>query len=388
MALKASRRGAIAPFIVMDVMRAADRRDRQARGADERTVHMEIGQPGVGAPQRVRDAAVAALQSDRLGYTDAFGVPELRRAIVEHYRAHYGVEVPFERVVVTTGSSGAFILAFLAAFDVGDRVAMVEPGYPAYRNILAALGVEVVGIPTDAQNRFSPTPELLDASGHLDGLIIASPANPTGTMLTRDTLHWIAAWCRKRGVRLVSDEIYHGIVFGEAAATMADLAPDALIINSFSKYFAMTGWRLGWMIVPEDLLRPVEVLAQNLFISPPTLPQRAAIAAFACRAEMDAQVQRYRANRDVLLDQLPAAGFRDFAPADGAFYLYCDVSALTDDSAALCRDMLEQAGVSATPGTDFDPRRGRRYVRFSFAGSESDIAEATRRLRRWRGVNS
>lgn len=384
MALKASRRSAIAPFMVMDVLRAATTRDRAARDAAGRAVHLEIGQPGEGAPAAVLDAAARALREDRLGYTETFGLPRLRERIAAHYRAAHGVDVPAERVVVTTGSSGAFILAFIAAFDPGDRVAIADPGYPAYRNILSALGIEVVGIPAEAGERYQPTIARLEAAGRLDGLVVASPANPTGTMLGAAELSALGEWCARRGVRLVSDEIYHGIVYGDPATTAAGLAPDAIVVNSFSKYFAMTGWRLGWMVVPPDLLRPVEVLAQNFFISPPSLPQHAAIAAFDCVAELDARVARYRANRDLLLRELPRAGFTGFAPADGAFYLYCDVGHMTNDSAEFCRRMLDEAGVAATPGTDFDPGRGARHVRFSFAGSAGDMAEACERLRRWR----
>lgn len=378
-----SRRSAIAPFLVMDVLRAAGARDRAVRDPADLTVHLEIGQPGRGAPQRVLDAAAEALRTDRLGYTDAFGLSALRARIAAHYCDTYGVAVPVERIVVTTGSSGAFVLAFLAAFDVGARVALADPGYPAYRNILSALGVEVVGLPTDAGDRFQPTVARLEVAGRLDGLIVASPANPTGTMLSAADLKRLAEWCARAGVRLVSDEIYHGIAYGEPTATLAGTS-DAIVINSFSKYFAMTGWRLGWMVVPPDLLRAVEVLAQNLFISPPSLPQHAALAAFECGAELDARVAAYRANRDLLLAELPKAGFVDFAPADGAFYLYCDVGHMTNDSVAFCQRMLSEAGVAATPGTDFDPGRGARHVRFSFAGSHDDMARACERLRRWR----
>ena len=385
MAFGPSRRSAIPPFIVMDVLRAATERDRQARDEDGRSIHLEIGQPGMAAPDRVLDAAARALRSDRLGYTDAFGLPALRARIAADYRARHGVEVPAERIVLTTGSSGAFILAFLAAFDAGARVAIAEPGYPAYRNILTALGVETVGLPVDARDRFQPTIERLEAAGRLDGLIVASPANPTGTMLPRADLEALAEWCARKGVWLVSDEIYHGIVYGEAAATLAGFA-HTIVVNSFSKYFAMTGWRLGWMVVPPDLVRAVEVLAQNLFISPPSLPQHAALAAFDCREELDARVAAYRENRDLLLAELPKAGFVDFAPADGAFYLYCDVGHMTNDSAAFCRRMLAEAGVAATPGTDFDPGRGARHVRFSFAGTRADMERACERLRRWRSA--
>lgn len=389
MTLKSARRGQIPPFIVMDVMRAANARDLAARTPAEQCIHLEVGQPGTPAPRAVLTAAGAALADHRLGYTESLGVPALRERIARHYRETYGVALSPERVVVTTGSSGAFLLAFLAAFDAGDRVALADPGYPAYRNILMALDLEPAGLAALPATKFQPTPELLDAAFQSGaqppaGLIVASPANPTGSMLAPDDLRRLVAWCRARGVRLVSDEIYHGIVFGPPAATALQFGDEAIVINSFSKYYSMTGWRLGWMIVPPDLARAVEVLSQNLFISPPTLPQLAALAAFDAREELDANVARYRRNRDILLAELPRAGFRNFAPPDGAFYLYADVAHMTNDSEDFCRRMLAEAGVAATPGTDFDPTRGRAYVRFSFAGTEADMAEAARRLRIWR----
>lgn len=383
--VKISRRANISPFIVMDVVQAANARDRAARTTDERAIHLEVGQPGTPAPKLVREAAVAALTSERLGYTETLGVPALRERIARHYKDRYGLNVPVERIIVTTGSSGAFLLTFLAAFDHGDRVALADPGYPAYRNILAALGLEAIGFPVDAATRFQPTPELLEGlTGPIAGLIVASPANPTGSMMAPAELQALARWCDELGVRLISDEIYHGITYGMAAASALAYSDNAIVINSFSKYFSMTGWRLGWMIVPSDLVRAVEVLAQSLFISPPTLPQFAAIAAFDSRDELDANVARYRANHDLLLRELPKAGFTSFAPADGAFYLYADVSHLTNDSEEFCRRMLAEAGVAATPGTDFDPGRGRAHVRFSYAGTEADMAEAARRLKHWR----
>ncbi len=387
MTLKSASRGQIPPFIVMDVMRAANARDMAARTPAERCVHLEVGQPGTPAPQAVLDAAHRALGESRLGYTESLGVPALRERIARHYRESYGVTVPVERIVITTGSSGAFLLGFLAAFDAGDRVALADPGYPAYRNILLALDLEPVGLPASPETNFQPTPALLESAGdpqHLSGLIVASPANPTGSMLSPDGLRDLVTWCRGHGVRLVSDEIYHGIVFGKPAATALQFGDEAIVVNSFSKYYSMTGWRLGWMVVPPDLARSVEVLAQNLFISPPTLPQLAALAAFDARAELDANVARYRRNRDILLARLPTAGFERFASPDGAFYLYADVSRLTNDSEEFCRRMLAEAGVAAPPGTDFDPTRGRADVRFSFAGTESDMEEAARRLIAWR----
>ncbi len=379
MALKRARRGSVSPFIVMDVMRAANQ--RAAAGGD--VVHLEIGQPATPAPGAVRKAAAEALETDALGYTDATGTHDLRRRIAGHYRDRYGIDVDPARIVVTTGSSGGFILAFLAAFDPGDRVALADPGYPAYRNILSALGIEAVCIPTGPDSRFQPTPGLLDAAGRLDGLIVASPANPTGTMLDRDALAALVGYCAERGIRLVSDEIYHGIVYGDPADTALRLTDDAVIVNSFSKYFSMTGWRIGWMVVPEDLGRPIECLAQNLFISPPTLAQRAAVAAFDCTAELDANVARYAENRALLLDGLPQVGFARFAPADGAFYLYADIEGFGLDSRELSRRLLAEAGVAVAPGLDFDRGRGDGYVRMSFAGSRKDMGEALSRLDDW-----
>lgn len=381
MTLKISSRGQIDPFIVMDVMRDANALD--ATGAD--IVHLEVGQPGTPAPERVREAAAAAALSERLGYTDAMGIVPLRERIARHYRDFYDVEVDPAGVVVTTGSSGSFLLSFLAAFDEGDRVALAAPGYPAYRNILSALGVEPVVVETRLEDRFQPTPELLgQVEGRIDGLIVASPSNPTGTMIDRAGMDELTQYCRKNGIRLISDEIYHGITYGHESVTALSFDPNALIINSFSKYFSMTGWRLGWMIVPPDMLRSIECLAQNLFISPPSLSQVAAMAAFDSLDELRENVVRYAKNREILLAELPKAGFDRLAPADGAFYIYADVGELTNDSAEFCRRMLTEAQVAATPGLDFDPYRGNAYVRFSFAGSEDDIIRGVQRLKDWR----
>lgn len=383
MSLKVSTRGRIPPFMVMDVMRAANERE----AARQAVYHLEVGQPGTGAPAGVVRVAHEALSGQRLGYTEALGIPELRHAIAGHYRDYYGIEVDPARVVVTTGSSSGFVLSFLSAFDVGDRVALASPGYPCYRNILSAFGILPVALPTQPGDRFQPTPALLDramAEAPLDGLIVASPSNPTGTMLDGPALDALAEYCAAHDIRLISDEIYHGISYGARAETAAAFSGGAVVINSFSKYFSMTGWRLGWMVVPEDLLRAVECLAQNLFISPPTLSQIAGVAAFGCREELDANVARYAENRALLLRELPAAGFDDLAPADGAFYLYADVSRWTNDSKAFCRRILAETGVAATPGLDFDPERGHRFVRFSFAGRREDVAGAAAALRRWR----
>lgn len=381
MTLKAAKRGAISPFIVMDVMRAANA--LEATGKD--VIHMEVGQPSSCAPNKVLEAARNALNDELLGYTDAFGVPPLKARIADQYQDAYGVTVDPARIAVTTGSSGGFLLAFLSAFDAGDRVALVSPGYPAYRNILQSLDIEVVDIQAGPETDFQPTPELLDqVEGDLDGLIIASPSNPTGTMIDRDGLAALATYCRERGVRLISDEIYHGITFEEPAHTMAEFDDECFVVNSFSKYYSMTGWRLGWLVFPESLARPVECLAQNLFISAPTLSQIAAIAAFDCKPELDANVARYKANRDLLLKALPEAGFDKLSHAQGAFYVYADVAHLTDDSQAFCQKILAKTGVAVTPGLDFDPVRGHQSLRFSFAGSTANMAEAAKRLKVFR----
>ncbi|HEX6011116.1 MAG TPA: aminotransferase class I/II-fold pyridoxal phosphate-dependent enzyme [Geminicoccaceae bacterium] len=375
-----SRRSAIAPFIVMEVMASANA--RAAAGAD--VLHLEVGQPGGGAPPAAIAAAKAAMTSGSCGYTEAFGLMALRRRISEHYRVVHGVQVDPERVAITVGASGAFILAFIAAFEAGDRVVVTEPGYPAYRNILAALGVEVVAVPTDIATRFQPTPELLErVAGPIHGLVLASPSNPAGTMLGNAELERLVGYCRPRGVRVVSDEIYHGITYDQPAETALAFCRDAIVVNSFSKYFCMTGWRLGWLVLPDVLVGPVTRLAQNLFISAPTIAQHAALGAFGDLPRLERRIERYRRNRGRLLRALPAMGLTRTAPADGAFYLYVDVSDFTDDSVHLCRRLLHDTGVALTPGVDFDPRRGHQFVRLSFAGAEAEIAEACERLRSW-----
>ena len=376
-----SRRGAIPPFQVMEVMRAAEAR---AVAGDE-VFHLEVGQPSTGAPRGVIEAAASVMANDVLGYTLALGVSELRDAIAGHYQDVYGIDIPAERIVITTGASGAFMLAFLAAFDAGEKVAMVLPGYPAYRHILTALGNRPVTIRAGAATRYQPSVALLEQLDEpVSGLIVASPSNPAGTMIPGDEFAELTEYCERNGIRMVSDEIYHGITYGEKAVTAAAFSDKAVVINSFSKYFSMTGWRLGWMVAPEDLLRSVESLAQNLFISPPALAQRAAIAAFDCHEECQANIERYAANRALLLEELPKAGFEILAPADGAFYIYADVSHMTNDSQDFCRRMLAETGVAATSGIDFDPQRGNAHVRFSFSGSTEDMAEAAMRLREWR----
>ena len=373
----------IPPFFVMEVMRAANAREV----AQQAVYHMEVGQPGTSAPEGALRAAEEALRNERLGYTDALGIPDIRAAIANRYREVYGLAVAPERIVVTTGSSAGFVLAFLAAFDPGDRVALAAPGYPCYRNILSALGVEPVLLPAELSDRFQPTEALLDKareSGPLAGLIVASPSNPTGTMLGTQAITDLAAYCAKHDIRLISDEIYHGITYEADADCALAFNTDAVVINSFSKYFSMTGWRLGWMVMPDDLVRVTESLSQNLYISPPTLSQIAGVAALDCAEELDRNVAQYARNRELLLETLPKAGFDSIAPADGAFYLYADVSHMTNDSEAFCRTVLAKTGVAITPGIDFDPDRGNRFVRFSFAGPTETMAAAAQALHNWR----
>ncbi|MBM3568932.1 MAG: aminotransferase class I/II-fold pyridoxal phosphate-dependent enzyme [Alphaproteobacteria bacterium] len=379
--MKPALRSAIDPFIALEVLKAAN--DRAAQGLD--VLHMEVGEPGGGPPEAVLDAARRCLAAGRIGYTESLGIPPLRARIAGHYRDRYGIDLAPERVVVTTGSSAGFLLAFLAAFEPRARIALADPGYPAYRNILKALDFQPVNLAAGPETGFQPTPALLDGAGALAGVLVASPANPTGAMLAPAELEALCAWCRERDAWLISDEIYHGIVYGKPVETALRFSDHAIVVNSFSKYFAMTGWRVGWLVLPEALVRPVERLAQSLYISPPALSQQAALAALDCRPELDRRVAAYARNRALLLEALPRAGFEIAAPADGAFYIYADIRRLSNDSVAFCKKMLAETGVAATPGVDFDTARGHRYVRFSFAGAEDEIARAAQALRRWLG---
>ena len=379
----AALRANVPPFHVMDLLAGAA--ERQRTHGD--LLNLVAGQPSTGAPAPVTAEAIRLLGTgDPLGYTTAIGIPELREAIAGHHRRRYGIDVTADDVVLTTGSSGGFLLAFLAAFDAGARVAIARPGYPCYRNVLAALGCEVVEIPTGAETRFQPTVDQL-AEAHarqpLDGLVVASPANPTGTMLQPEELAAIARWCEENRVQLVSDEIYHGIQYAGARASCAwETSREAVVFGSFSKYFSMTGWRLGWMLSPERLRRPVDILTGNFSICPPVLAQHAALAAFeeASYAELDGHVQRYAHNRELLLEGLPRLGITELAPADGAFYAYADVAHLTRDSMAYARDLLARTGVAVATGIDFDTVDGGHFLRFSFAGSTDDIVRALDRL--------
>ncbi|MEM6578987.1 MAG: aminotransferase class I/II-fold pyridoxal phosphate-dependent enzyme [Pseudomonadota bacterium] len=370
-----SRRSLVDPFIVMDVMEAA----RRAEEAGRHIIHMEVGQPGTPAPQAAREALAQAMQEEALGYTVALGLPALRQRIARLYDEWYGLDLNPERVVITSGSSGGFVLSFTALFDADARVGIGAPGYPSYRQILKALDLVPVDIATTAEARFQPVPD--DLTRHnLDGLLVASPANPSGTMLDRPALGALIEASAARGAAFISDEIYHGIEYDKKAVTALELTDEAYVINSFSKYFSMTGWRVGWMVVPEDHLRIVERLAQNLFICPPHASQVAALAALDCTPELDANLAVYRRNRDLMMAGLPRAGFDKIAPPDGAFYIYADVAHLTRDSRAFATEILEQAGVAVTPGLDFDPERGATTLRFSYARATEDIEEGLARL--------
>ncbi len=386
MSLKIGRGAEAPPFLVMDVIAAANARAASLSPGAPGILRMEVGQPGTAAPAGAVEAAMAALRSGApLGYTEAFGLPSLRERIARHYLDHYGLVVPPARIAVTLGASGAFPLAFLAAFDRGDRVAMAAPFYPPYANILTALGMEPVLLECGSETRFQPSLAMLERLDPLpDGLVIASPCNPAGTMLAPEEISRIARWCHAKGVRLISDEIYHGLSWGSVAeSSAAAFSASAVIVNSFSKYWCMTGWRIGWLVLPEDLVRPVECLAQNMFISAPHLAQVAAEAAMDCVPELEAKKTAYARSRARLLEGLPGAGFDRIAAADGAFYLWCDVSQMTHDSVAFAAQMLEGAGIAATPGVDFDRSRGARYLRFSYCGDEAAMAEAPARLRAW-----
>jgi aspartate/methionine/tyrosine aminotransferase len=372
----------VAPFLAMDVLAAAAAKER--RGGS--VVHMEVGQPSAPAPRAAREAAKAALEAGRIGYTEALGIAPLRERIARHYRESYGVEVAPERVIATTGSSAGFVLAFLSLFDPSDRVAITAPGYPAYRNILEALDLAPTAIALKKAEGWIMTAEAImraHRDAPLRGVLAMSPANPSATMIGRSALAHLGETCRELGLWLISDEIYHGLTYGEPASTALAFDDDAVVINSFSKYYCMTGWRIGWIVVPDRLVRPIERLAQNLYISPPYLSQVAAMAAFDAREELETVKAGYARNRAMLLEELPRIGLSEMHPVDGAFYIYADVARFTNDSIGFSKRMLEEAGVAATPGLDFDPAEGSHYLRFSFAGSEEECREAVRRLKGW-----
>ena len=374
--MRISTRSQVDPFIVMDVMQAAAAAEAQGR----HIIHMEVGQPGTGAPRGAARALSEAMNEGALGYTVALGLPALRARIAQMYGAWYDVDLDPNRVVITSGSSAGFILAFTALFDTGDKVGIGAPGYPSYRQILKALDLTPVDLPTSLANRLQPVPTDF-ANMELSGLLVASPGNPTGTMLDHSAMTALINATQAQGASFISDEIYHGIEYEKKAVSALEVSDDVYVINSFSKYFSMTGWRVGWMVVPEDHVRVVERIAQNMFICAPHASQVAALAAMECEDELKANMDVYRANRTLMIDGLREAGFTRFAPPDGAFYVYADVSDITDDSRRLAHDILEKVGVAVTPGLDFDPLRGHQTLRFSYARGTDDIAQGIDRLK-------
>jgi len=376
--MKKSNRSNVDPFIVMDVMEAA----RKAEQSGKNIIHMEVGQPGTPAPKLANESVKKQIQTNNLGYTVALGLPELRSRISKLYGEWYNLDLNPERVIITTGSSGAFILSFATLFDQGNRVGVGSPGYPSYRQILKAQSLIPVDIETDLQNKFQPTPEDIKKN-NLNGLLVASPANPTGSMLDKSSLEKLITTCKENDVSFISDEIYHGIEYETKSVSALEITDDCYVINSFSKYFSMTGWRIGWMIVPEDHVRQVEKVSQNLFICPPHVSQIAALAALDAKDELNENVKVYKKNREILLKELPDAGFTTFSPPDGAFYIYVDISKFSTDSLNFCKKVLDEAGVAITPGLDFDQKRGSSTIRFSYARSTEDIIEGAKRIKKF-----
>ena len=377
-----SQRSVIEPIRAIDLMTAAFAFEREGRSI----IHMSVGQPGAPTPKVVREAAAAALHHGRIGYTEALGTPVLRQRIATYYGETHGLDIAPERVVVTTGSSAGFNLAFLTLFDVGDRVGLPTPGYPAYRNMMKALGLEVVEIPTTADTRWTITPDMLakvHAARPLKGLIVASPNNPNGTMIAPDDLGALVDACGGLGIRLIMDEIYHGLVYGFPTKSALAFSDDVIVLNSFSKYYCMTGWRIGWMVVPTEIVRTLECLSQNIALSVNALSQVAGVAAFDATEELETVKAGYSANRDLLLKRLPEIGLGNFHPADGAFYVYADVSHRTNDSIGFAQRLLDEAGVAVTPGVDFDSERGPAHIRLSFAGRREDVTEGIDRIGAW-----
>ncbi|MGB0921614.1 MAG: pyridoxal phosphate-dependent aminotransferase [Alphaproteobacteria bacterium] len=377
-----SRKDEITSFLAMDVY--AEAQLLESQGHD--IVHMEVGQPGTAAPRVVLDKAVNALKDDRIGYTNALGRDDLRARIAQHYQDQYGVDVAPDRIVITTGSSAGFVISFLSLFEAGDKVLLTQPGYPAYPNILRALNFEPSFLPIGFETAFRPDAQQVEAkiaAEGIKGFLLASPSNPTGTMVVGDDLAAVVEATQRAGATFLSDEIYHGLTYGQQADTALRYSDDAIVINSFSKYYAMTGWRIGWLVLPPQLVRMAERLSQNLYVAPPTLSQMAAMHAFDATPELEENRAVYAHNRQLLLNALPEIGFPNIAPCDGSFYIYIDVSDRTDDSAKFCSDMLREAHVGATPGADFDPTGGHKFIRLSFAESTDKIEEGIRRLRGW-----
>lgn len=379
---KLSRRSEVSPFLAMDALREAKELERAGR----RIIHMELGEPGAPTPQAIRQAGVSALSRGQLGYGEALGHLVLREQIAAFYEKKYRVKIAPDRIVITTGSSGAFLLTLIAGFDPGARIAVTQPGYPAYTNILTALGLKSAHLSLSFENNFTPTAPLLAAlhkEEKLQGALLMNPANPTGTMISNEALADICRFCELENITFISDEIYHGLEYEKQAQSALCFSENAIIVNSFSKYYAMTGWRLGWIVAPTTWVRALERLQQSLAICPPTLSQTAALAAFSAHEEVENNRLIYARNRQLLLDRLPTIGLSRFAPPDGAFYFYVDVSRFTTDSLSFSRRLLIEAGVAVTPGVDFDPQNGGHWIRLSYAGPETEVAEGVARLADW-----
>ena len=382
--MKKSKRSDVDPFIVMDVMESA--RIAEEKGKD--IIHMEVGQPGTPAPKIAKDYITNEINKNNLGYiaTVSLGLPALRTKISKLYGDWYNLDLNPNRIVVTTGSSGAFILSFSALFDSGDRVGIGSPSYPSYRQILKSLSLETVDIQTKLQNRFQPVPEDI-TNNNLNGILVASPANPTGSMLDKQSLENLINTANENNVSFISDEIYHGIQYENNPTSALEITDNCYVINSFSKYFSMTGWRIGWMVVPDDHVRQVERLSQNLFVCPPHASQVTALASLDANEELQSNVEVYKKNREILLEELPKAGLKKFSPPDGAFYIYVDISEYSNDSLAFCKKVLDEANVAITPGIDFDQKRGNSTIRFSYARSTKDIIEGAKRIKDFMSKN-
>jgi len=380
--MKKSKRSNVDPFIVMDVMEAA----RKAESSGKNIIHMEVGQPGTAAPKLAKDFISKEISKNNLGYTVTLGLPSLRDRISKLYGEWYNLDISSDRIVITTGSSGAFILSFATLFNAGDRVGIASPGYPSYRQILKSQDLLPIDIQTKIENKFQPIPDDI-RNNNLHGILVASPANPTGSMIDKKSLTNLISSAKENNANFISDEIYHGIQYENKPTSALEITNDCYVINSFSKYFSMTGWRIGWMVVPEDHVRQVERLAQNLFICPPHVSQLTALASMDAKEELKQNINIYKKNREILLEELPKAGLKTFSPPDGAFYIYVDISEFSNDSLKFCKDVLDQAGVAITPGLDFDQKRGNSTIRFSYARSTDDIKEGSERIKKFMKSN-
>ncbi|MBL41122.1 MAG: 1-aminocyclopropane-1-carboxylate deaminase [Rhodospirillaceae bacterium] len=364
----------------MEMLREANQLEEKGKNI----IHLEVGEPSAGAPSAVYMKAQKILDEKKpIPYTDALGISILRERISEYYKSSYDVIIPYQNIIITTGTSAGFVLSLLSAFDVGDKVAISVPGYPAYKNILISLGLNPVEITTNKNQKYQPTLIQIKKLGNIDGIIVASPSNPTGSIFDDKELEEITNYCDKKGIRILSDEIYHGITYEKKALSIAGISKSGIILNGFSKYFCMTGWRVGWLIVPDELIKPIEKLSQNLFISTNALSQMAAVDAFDCNDELQEIIKKYKINRDILIDSLNHMGISNIAPCDGAFYIYADISHLTENSMLFCKDLLNNAGVAITPGIDFDQTNGKSFVRFSYSCDEENIVEASKRMLKW-----